>query len=136
MSGPLGSLLAIHPDRDEYQVGRTLVYVLHSPWASCAWSDEVFGRIWAAIPEVVALAEGRARARLPEFGRARDASPCEEAMMAVLSITIDPADGSAEYDVGGNWDLLGADATLDAAWDDNFTVDVRRDPAGELTLLD
>ena len=95
----LREALGVHSDSVEFQVDRTIVWVLSSSKDRAKALDEaqrLFPTIWAARLEVVSCAE---RALALMCGPGSQRSHWRIAGMAVRGIWIDPRVGTADYDV-------------------------------------
>jgi hypothetical protein len=131
-SNTLGS----YPDREEFQVERVIVWVevpphgIRDTWLERA--DRMFDEVWQAVPAVVAAAQQESRALFPEYWEARDRSGAAGERLAVRGIWIDPADGSAEYDVAANSDSAPDDSTPPPALPADHSISVSRRPDGSL----
>jgi hypothetical protein len=130
----LSNALGSYSDREEYQVDRVIVWVQLPPhgcrgdWLQRA--DQFFESIWAAIPEVLSAAEQRSREMVPGFWKAHDEAGTPGQKLAVLGIWIDPMTGSADYDVGFNYEFNGPSELPELP--DRHTIMVSRDPCGRL----
>lgn len=107
-SPPLSSPLGSYPDREEFQVGRTLVWVLGPPERRdelVAIANMQFSKIWACSERATATAVELSRSELPEFWQAHDDAGTSSRQLAVWGILIDAEAGSAKYDVRMNLDF-------------------------------
>jgi len=132
-SGALGS----YDDREEYQVDRTIIWVMLPEGGSrAAWleqGDTLFGPIWSAIPEVLALARQTSREAVPEFWQVHDLTQTAEDVLAVWGIWLDPDTGSASYQVGNNFELSFKQPEL-PEFPEDADIMVERSADGSLTL--
>ena len=136
LSGPLGS----YPDREEFQVDRTIINVmLPAHGDRRAWlarADELFEDVWRAVPLVILAAQQNSRVTLQEFWKAHDEAGTSSEQLAVWGIWIDPETGAADYHVGCNHVFMDhAPAALPGLPDD-YTISVHRNPTGHLETLD
>jgi len=104
-SGALGS----YEDREEYQVERTIVWIMIpeglSRSACLSEGDRLFGPVWNRIPDVLMLARQASRQANPEFWRVHDLTQTAEAVLAVWGIWLDPDTGGASYQVGNSYEF-------------------------------
>jgi len=125
-----------YPDREEFQVGRVIVWVEIPPHGSRAtWlerADRMFGEVWRAIPAVVSAAQRESRALIPEYWKAHDEAGSTGERLAAWGIWIDPLGGTATYEVGRNWDFDPKDPTRLPELPDGHCITVSRDPGSEL----
>lgn len=130
----LFNALGSYSDREEYQVDRVIVWVqlpphgCRSDWLQRA--DQFFETIWAAIPEVLSAAEQRSREMVPEFWKAHDEAVTPAQKLVVLGIWINPMTGSADYDVGCNYEFIVPSGLPELP--DSHSIMVSRDPCGSL----
>jgi hypothetical protein len=93
--------LGSYPDREEFQVGRVIVWVTIPPDGNrAAWVEQanpLFENVWQAIPAVVAHAQQVSRTRLPEFWKQYDDAGTADEPLTVSGIWLNPASGSADY---------------------------------------
>lgn len=102
---PLGS----YSNYLEYQIGRTLVWVLFDGPAQRVIALESacqqFPSIWAAVPAVISEAERASRIEPPEFWKVHEAGGTSSKDLSVRGIWIEPASGIATYEVSTNQDF-------------------------------
>jgi hypothetical protein len=132
LSGPLGS----YPDRVEFQVGTTIVQVvLPRHGTRDAWlarANQIFETIWRDIPRVISAAQKASRTELPEFWKAHDEAGTADQQLAVRGIWIEPAKGTADYDVGRNFDFDTRRLLDLPELSTEYSVMVVRNPNGDL----
>jgi hypothetical protein len=128
-SNALGS----YPDREEFQVERVIVWVKTPSHGSRAtWLERanlILGEVWQAIPAAVSAAQQASRTLIPEFWEAHDQAGTAAEQLAVRGIWIDPASGSADYEVARNPDF---DREGLPEFPDDLSIIVSRDPSGAL----
>lgn len=121
LASPLGSF----PEREEFQVERTIVHVEIPPQTSRSSSihqaNLLFGDIWSAIPDVLLVA-----ARQLPSSTTRGLHEC----LAIRGIWIRPDTGAATYDVAENLQYLAEMSDLPY----DFSVIVVRSPDGQLSV--
>lgn len=97
------SLLGEYSDRLEYQIGRTLVWVLfggpEQQVAALESACQQFPSIWTAIPAAISEAERASRVELPEFWQMHEAAGTSSGVLSVWGIWIEPVSGIATYEV-------------------------------------
>lgn len=102
---PLGS----YSNYLEYQIGRTLVWVLFDGPAQRVIALESacqqFPSIWAAVPAVISEAALASRIEPPEFWKVHEAGGTSSKVLSVRGIWIEPASGIATYEVSTNQDF-------------------------------
>jgi hypothetical protein len=130
----LSNALGSYSDREEFQVDRVIVWV-QLPTHGCRadWlqrADQFFESIWAAIPEVLSVAEQKSREMVAEFWKAHDEAEMPGQKLAVRGIWIDPMTGSADYDVGCNYEFNGPGGLPELP--ESHTITVSRDPCGNV----
>lgn len=136
MQASFGAPLASYPDRVEFQIGRTIVWVwvsqaLGGAAASVRRAESILGTVWDAIPQVLAVAQDASRRRLPEEWQAYDAANVADRQLLVYGIWIDPVAASAEYDVGLNHENTNSDGLPELPND--HSIQVSRDASGTVT---
>jgi hypothetical protein len=128
LSGALGSF----PDREEFQVDRTIVNVVISPennrhyWINLA--NKIFDSTWNSIPEVLAIVEQQSRIESPYLWQAPEDQSTLFGRVYVLDIWLYPQAGIAEYHVSENEDYI---EELNV---EGLTYMVKRDLSGKLLL--
>ena len=132
LSDPLGSF----PHYDEFQIERTLIWVRIPEGGtrdmSLICANQVFPRVWNAIPLVLKVAEVKSRTLIPAYWEAMDRLETHDESLAIWSISIDGGTGIAAYDVFRNHDCLGRNEIPDIP-EDHF-VEVIRDQSGNLVV--
>lgn len=101
---PLGS----YDDRDEFQVGTTLVWVLGPPEIReelVAAANVQFLEIWASLPQATAAAIDLSRSEFPEFWQAHDDAGTSSRQLKVWGIRINAAPLNVEYDIREDFDF-------------------------------
>lgn len=101
-SPPLSNPLGSYADRDEFQVGSTLVWVLGPPDQReelVAIANLQFSEIWVCAEKAVATAVELSRSELPDFWQAHDDAGTSSRLLKVWGILIDAVADSTEYDV-------------------------------------
>lgn len=137
MSRPyLTNALGSYPDREEFQVGRVIVWVrIPSHAGRSMWlerADQLFEEVWQAVPEVLSAAERESRALIPEFWKAHDEAGTAGEHLAVRGIWIDPATGVADYEVGCNHDSENPSGLSELP--DGYSILVSRSAGGDLLV--
>ena len=100
---PLSSPLGSYADKDEFQVGTTLVWVFGPPEIReelVAAANVQFSEIWASLPQATAAAVDLSRSELPEFWQAHDDAGTSGLLLKVWGVRIHAAPQNLEYDVG------------------------------------
>jgi hypothetical protein len=132
LSNPIGS----YPDREEFQVGRVIVWVeLPSHGSRAAWLKQanlIFEGVWRDVPTVVSAAQQASRALIPEFWKGHDEAGTASEQLVVWGIWIDSAEGSADYEVGRNHGFSRKNWTHLPELPDDYSIVVSRDPHGGL----
>lgn len=104
------TLLGSYPDRDEYQIGRTLVWVQFGTREQQETATDLaclqFPSIWSSIPEVIAEAREASRKELPEFWQVHEEAETANEVLSVWGIWIEPVSGVATYEVSTNHEFL------------------------------
>ncbi len=131
------SRLGSFPDREEFQVGRTLVWIMiPESGKRIDWlerGDGLFGDLWRGRDRVLAFAQQQSRTVLPDFWTAHDLAGTSAGQLMVWGIWIDPEDGSAVYEVNQNHAFASARTDL-PEYPEDVPVMVRRDARGVLSL--
>ena len=132
-SGALGS----YEDREEYQVERTIVWVMipegSSRSACLDQGDMLFSPVWSGIPDVLTLARQSSRQASPEFWCVHDLTQPAEDVLAVWGIWLDPDTGGASYQVGINYEFSFKHPEL-PEFPEEEQIMVERSADGRLTL--
>ena len=95
--------LGSYHDREEFQVGRVVVWVL-IPTGDCReeWleqGDRLFELVSHELAAVMSAAERESRILHPEFWRARDDSESPSEALAIFGIWLYPDTGAADFDI-------------------------------------
>jgi hypothetical protein len=129
----LGAPLGSFEKREEFQIDRTIVQVQIPPDGErLAWlqrAGAVFPDIWAAVPNVLALAEKILQPQLAGFATGHDD---EDGRLSVWGIWIDPTDGSAGYEVGCYNPFDSNDPAAPPGLPDQIDVMIERDATGQI----
>lgn len=124
------SLLGAYGDRDEYQVGTTLVWVefesLVQRHAATEFAHQQFPAIWAAIPAAISEARRISRSQVPEFWRPHEEAGTSEELLAVWGIWINAATRNATYHVSTNYDFESPNEEQLPSFPDDVSVFVER----------
>ena len=100
------TLLGSYDGRDEYQVGRTLVWVCFDRGAdrdeNTAAAFRELPSIFGAIPDVVELAVDCLRDKTPDFWRIHDLAGTSVDLLAVWGIWVHPPACRAVYHINEN----------------------------------
>jgi hypothetical protein len=97
-----------------------------------AWVEQanpLFEKAWQATPAVLALAQQVSRTRLPEFWKQYDEAGTADEPLTVSGIWLDPASGSADYEVNRNHDF---DCDGLPELPDEHSIMISRDADGRL----
>lgn len=104
------TLLGSYADRDEYQIGKTLVWVLYGTSEQREVATDLaclqFPAIWAAIPEAIAVARETSRKEQPEFWQVHEDAQSVHDVLSVWGIRIEPSSGVATYVISTNHEFL------------------------------
>ena len=131
------SRLGSYPDRDEFQVGKSLAWIMipedgkRTDWLER--EDGLFDDLWRDRDRVLAFAQPQSRAAVPDFWAAHDLADTSAEQLAVWGLWIDPENGSAVYEISQNHGF-GSDLTDLPEYPENVWVMVRRDARGVLSL--
>lgn len=124
------SLLGTYGNRDEYQVGTTLIWVEFETIAqrdtATEFAHQQFSAVWAAIPAAIAEARRISRSQAPEFWRPHEEAGTSEEILAVWGIWINPTTRNATYHVSTNYDFESPDEKQLPSFPDDFSVFVER----------
>lgn len=128
----LGPPLGSYPNRDEFQIETTIVWVMYPEHGDRAhWlviADCMIDEVWDAIPSVLSLAAESTRRAIPDCWAKRQAAAKPDEPLAVLGIWIDPAIENAEYHVAEK----SADGFLRLP--ECYAVQIARNAEGSLTV--
>lgn len=132
------TLLGSYADRDEYQIGRMLVWVeFGSPSRKQAATElacEQFSSVWAAIPSAVARALQHSQGQLPEFWEAHEAAGSSEEVLCVWGIWMQPFSGTATYHVSTNHEFFWGRGKDLPEFPEEGAVMICRSPEGDLQV--
>ncbi len=132
----LSNLIGSYSDHEEFQVGRVIVWVeIPSHGSRATWlkqAELIFEGVWRDANTVVSAAQQASRALIPEFWKAHDEAGTASEQLSVWGIWIDPAKGSADYEVGLNHDFSRKHWTHLPELPGDYTIFVSRDPRGGL----
>src|SRR5438094_108780 len=105
----LSNALGSYSDREEFQIGRVIVWVrIPGHGSRDTWlqrADLLIEDIWRAIPTVLSAAQQESRALIPEFWKLHDEAGTADEQLTVWGIWIDLIANSTDFHVGGNHDF-------------------------------
>ncbi|MBL8820341.1 MAG: hypothetical protein JNL58_30235 [Planctomyces sp.] len=130
--------LASHPDSEEYQVERTIVWIMIPNQGSRSnWVTEgraMFHAVWRDTNEVIRMAQLQSRIEHPEFWDQPWLGLMDEPILAVQGIWIYPVEGTALYEV---YDASGGyipNGLSGHTLPDDYMVDIARGRDGKLAI--
>ncbi|MEZ5942386.1 MAG: hypothetical protein R3C18_13415 [Planctomycetaceae bacterium] len=131
--------IASHANSEEYQVDRTIVWIMipdhgmRTDWI--AEGQAIFDAVWRDKRAVVRLSQSQFDLQHPEFQGQSTSGLTTEPLLAVRGIWIRPIDGSALYEVYDVSPLEMSNIPGEDPLPNEFTVDIARDRHGALTIL-
>lgn len=102
-------LMGAYDNRDEYQIGTTLIWVEFESLAqrddATEFAHQQLPAIWAAIPAAIDAARRISRSQSPEFWQPHEEAGTSEELLAVWDIWINSTTRNATYYVSTNHDF-------------------------------
>ena len=130
------TLLGSYDGRDEYQVGRTLVWVCFDSSSSrdenTAEAFRQLPSILQAIPDAIETAVASLRGESPNFWRLHDLAGTASDLLSVWGIWVYPSTCHATYHVNENHDFTAPDGAQLPQLDEMHGVYVSRSSDGRM----